>query len=171
MRPRILVVDDDESSRMVLEQVLHTDGFEISAAGSAEEALELVSHESFDVCISDLRMPGMDGIELLRTLTELAPETLVIIVTAHGVMESAIAALRAGAADYILKPILVEDILNKVRRLVEHRSQAQEVRNLRRLVAAVRPDMRMVGNSAALRRIDGLIAKVAATGSIIVSIG
>ncbi len=171
MKARILVVDDDKSSRMVLEQFLRTDGFETSAAGSAEEALELVSRESFDVCISDLRMPGMDGIELLRRLTELAPETLVIIVTAHGVMESSIAALRAGAADYILKPILAEDILNKVRRLVEHRSRAQEVRALRRLVAAVRPEMRMVGESAALRRIDGLVARVADTGSTVLITG
>ncbi|MEM7168373.1 MAG: sigma-54 dependent transcriptional regulator [Planctomycetota bacterium] len=173
MVARLLVVDDEATARAELSEALRDGGFEVCEAGDAEEALEHASRQSFDVVISDIRMPGMDGIQLLRRLTELSPETMAIMVTAYGDMSTAIEALRAGASDYVLKPLLFDDILSKVARLVEHRKLQLEVRNLRRTVEnnGAGSSYEMVGESTAMRRILSLIDKVAPTPSNVLVIG
>ncbi|MFQ5653102.1 MAG: sigma-54-dependent transcriptional regulator [Planctomycetota bacterium] len=173
MKGRVLVVDDEVTAREELCEALQDDGFLAHGVDDAQVALDCILKESYDVCISDIRMPGMDGIALLRKLNEISPETMVIMITAYGGMETAIEALRSGATDYVLKPVIFEDILGKVRRLVEHRSLILEVRNLRRAAEnhpAAAPG-EMIGDSSAMREIGRLIAKVAPTASNVLITG
>lgn len=100
----ILVVDDEESVRMVLAQVLQEDGYSVTEAASAEQALELMNKETFCLVITDIVMPGMTGIELLKKIKQLYPETQVIIMTSYASLDTAITALRYGAYDYFFKP-------------------------------------------------------------------
>jgi two-component system response regulator PilR (NtrC family) len=162
---RVLVVDDEETVRDELVEALVDASFEASGAGDGESALVRMSEESFDVCISDIRMPGMDGLSLLEKVREQSPETMVVIITAYGDMETAIQALRLGASDYVLKPLLFEDIIAKAKRLIEHRKLDLEVQRLRRTLAEHVPTSGLVGESASMRKIERLIAKVAPTSS------
>jgi diguanylate cyclase (GGDEF)-like protein len=109
---RILVVDDEESIRNMLSQVLTEKGHEVTAASSGEEALELFRKSPFSLVISDIRIGEMNGIELLREIRLLEPETEVLIITSYASMESAISAIRAGAYDYLIKPFDDLDLVN-----------------------------------------------------------
>jgi two-component system response regulator PilR (NtrC family) len=171
MKARVLVVDDERTARQELCEALDDAGMEAVGAGDAREALAAVEAGSFDVCVSDIRMPGMDGIELLKQLSEDSPETMVIMITAYGDMETAIEALRSGATDYVLKPLLFEDIIAKVNRLVEYRKLAREVASLRRITEARVHEQGIVGNSEAMQEVSRLITRVAGTGSSVLITG
>ena len=173
MNARVLVVDDEATARDELCEALSDEGFKVTGVGDGESALIAASSESFDVCISDIRMPGIDGIELLRRLRDSSPETMVIMVTAYGGMDSAIEALRLGATDYVLKPVLFEDVLAKVRRLVEGRDLARQVRTLRRSLELVDPvaSSGMIGESSSMQQITKIISKVAPTASNVLITG
>ncbi len=170
---RVLVVDDEETVREEMCEALRDAGMTARGVGNAQAALDATLSESYDVCISDIRMPGMDGIELLRRLRDASPETLVIMITAYGEMKTCIDALRLGAADYVLKPVLLDDILAKVARSVEHRKLLHEVRNLRRAADsnAAAPSRGMVGDSAAMHELVRVIEKVAPTRSNVLIAG
>ena len=126
--PRILVVDDDETVRELLSVVLLDEGYQITTAASAEEALELFYKDPFPLVISDIRMSGMDGLELLEKVKAYNEETQVVIITGHASLVTALKALRDGAYDYLVKPIesleivtaLVSRALDKVRLIVEN---------------------------------------------------
>ena len=126
MKAKILVVDDEKTIRESVSLVLNDEGHETSLAASGKEALDLLSNEDYDILITDLKMPGMDGMELVKRTFDLCPQTSVIIITAHASVESAIEALRMGAFDYILKPFDFDDLILKVRRLIEHKELALE---------------------------------------------
>lgn len=101
---RILVVDDELAIRLTVRELLRRDGYDTVAVASGEEALELIQSQPFDLALIDLVMPGMDGVELMRRLQEVAPDTVTIVLTARGSMETAIEAIRLGAHDYLTKP-------------------------------------------------------------------
>ena len=130
MRARILVVDDEEMVRSSLEEILRLEGYEIVAVGSGNEALDILQGESFDLILLDLKMPGIDGMEVLRAANRIAPDTRVILLTGHGSLESAIEALRQGAHDYLLKPAPSSEILSSVARGVARRAEQQHRRML-----------------------------------------
>lgn len=170
MSARILVVDDEETAREELCEVLVDEGYEAAGAASAEAALELIEQNSFDVCISDIRMPGRSGIELLRELRRQSPATLVILVTAFGDMNSAIDALREGASDYLLKPIRFDDLLAKVGRLLENRRLAKDVRQ-RRSARLVELGGWLRGRSALMREVRRQIVDAAAAEDHVLIVG
>jgi response regulator RpfG family c-di-GMP phosphodiesterase len=116
---RLLVADDDAAVRSVLAEFLSAE-YECEAVGSAEEALRLLESGEFRLVLSDIAMPGMSGLELIRRVRELAPDTLVIVVSGSQEIESAVDALRAGAFDYIVKPFDLEHLRFAVRRALEH---------------------------------------------------
>lgn len=128
MKAKIMVVDDEEHIRKSLEEILRLEGYEISAIESADAALPILKTENFDLILLDLRMPGMDGIEFLRSVTRMAPETKVILLTGHGTLESAIEALRQGASDYLLKPVASRELLSSVARALAQRAEQQQKR-------------------------------------------
>jgi len=123
VRPRVLVVDDDDVGRMTLAEILHLEGFEVDEAEGGRAAIERLSQSPYDVMLLDLKMPDVDGVAVLQQASSLAPDTEVIVFTAHGSLESAIQAVRHGAYDYLLKPTGTQEILETVRRAVARKEQ------------------------------------------------
>jgi DNA-binding NtrC family response regulator len=167
---RVLVVDDEAAIRSQLEESLQEAGWETRGAGDGAEAVELALQHSFDLCLSDIRMPTMGGIELLQRLAETSPETMFILMTAFGGLDTALEALRRGAVDYLLKPFRHDELIAKVRRLAEHRRLALENRNLRRAVDAETP-RGMIGTSPAMARVLETVDRVASLPSHVLITG
>ena len=128
--PHILVVDDELAMRESLREILELEGFQVSLAESGEQALEILGQASIDLMLLDLRMTGMDGLETIEAAKQLTPDTVIIMLTAHGTLESAIGALRYGAFDYLLKPAAVSDIIASVQRGLMHHTQMLRQRDL-----------------------------------------
>src|SRR5688572_7440128 len=121
-RPDIVwIIDDDRSIRWVLEKALEQAEMSVRSFDSAADVPELLERMQPDVIVSDIRMPGVDGLELLKTLQQMAPEIPVIIITAHTDLDSAIASYRGGAFEYLPKPFDVDEAVRLVRRAIEHR--------------------------------------------------
>jgi DNA-binding NtrC family response regulator len=156
-----LVVDDDAAMRQMLVSLFEDQGYAVREAASANEAIERVGEFDFDVVLSDIRMPGKTGIEMVGELRQLRPSTPVILMTAFGSIDSAIDAMRAGAFDYITKPFEPETALITVERALERRALEQENRRLRRAVDQTTSFGDLIGTSPAMRDIFALIRKVA----------
>jgi DNA-binding NtrC family response regulator len=168
----LLVADDEAAIRESLSEVLRDEGYEVAEAADGLAAIAALQGRDFDLVIADLRMPGADGIEVLRRTRELAPQTLVILITAYASLETAVEALRQGAHDYILKPLIVEDVLGKVGRLFELRQLAWESQMLRReLDSRYDFEQMILGRSPAMHQILELIRRVAPTQSTVLITG
>jgi DNA-binding response OmpR family regulator len=126
----LLVVDDELAMRESLREILELEGFQVSLADGGELALEILEQNLIDVMLLDLKMKGMDGLETIEAAKQLSPETVIIMLTAHGTLESAIGAMRYGAFDYLLKPAAVGDIIAAVQRGLTHRAQMMRQRDL-----------------------------------------
>jgi len=159
----VLVVDDEEGLRSFLSRALTARGARVETAGSAEAAAALLADGHFDAIVLDIALPGKAGIEWLRELRAGAYSGDVILITAFADMDTAIDALRAGAADFILKPFRVDQILNSLQRCFERARLARENYVLRREVADLSGETGIVGSSQAMRQLYGLIKRVAPT--------
>ncbi len=171
MPDKILVVDDEQIIRESISYILRKEGYTVGEADNGRAAYEKLKVESYDLVITDLEMPEMKGIELLDRIVQLNPETSVIIITAYGSLETAIAALRTGANDYILKPIEFDELLVKIRRLFEHKKLALENQYLRRELHREAGVSNLVGTSAPMQSVFDLINRVSATDSTILITG
>lgn len=167
----LLVADDEAAIRESLGEVLREEGYEVTEAVDGLAAITALQERDFDLVIADLRMPGAGGMEVLRRTRELAPQTLVILVTAYASLDTAVEALRQGAHDYIIKPLIFEDVLGKVRRLIGYKQLAWEAQILRREVEARFDIENLVGKSNAMAEISTLIRKVAPTNSTVLITG
>jgi two-component system KDP operon response regulator KdpE len=128
---RILIVDDETAERITLGEVLRLEGYQITLAASGEEALTIVRQkDTFDLAILDLRLPGIDGLQVLDGIHQVSPETIVILITGYGTLETAIQALRKGAYDFLLKPCPVDEVLSAVRRALSELKVGQHRREL-----------------------------------------
>lgn len=156
----ILVVDDDGAMREMMVSMLESSGIRARAAASAAAALETLRDQDFDVVLSDIRMPGKDGIELLGEIRELRPDTPAVMMTAFGSIDSAVAAMRAGAFDYIPKPFKRDEVLVVLERAFEHRELQNENRRLRAAVAQTGAFGDLIGRSPAMREIFALIRRI-----------
>lgn len=165
VKPNILVVEDEELMRSILRKILEEAGFQIRTADSAENALEIFSNTEIDITLTDIRMAGMDGLELLDKIKMIEPEALVIIMTAYSSVDSAIAALRKGAYDYVTKPFVNEDLLQTIKNALRQRELFQENRSLRRELDKHYSFSEIIGNSASLQAVFRLIEKVASTNA------
>jgi len=130
----ILVVDDEEPQRRVLAGFLRKTGYEVEAVGSAEEALALVAARTVDLVLTDIRMPGQSGVELLEAVRAVNPEIPVVLMTAYGTVASAVSAMKRGAADYLAKPVDLDELEVLVARTLERRALQSENRALREQV-------------------------------------
>jgi len=113
-QPKILVVDDEEVTRLSLAEILSLEGYQVASARSGEEALQKLEEEAFDLVLADLVMKEVDGLQVMEAAKKLSPETVVIMLTAHGTLESAIQAMRQGAYDYLIKPCGAQEIVASV---------------------------------------------------------
>jgi DNA-binding response OmpR family regulator len=120
---QVLVVDDELRIRSSLAQALRLSGYEVATAGSGEEALAQLESAGYDVMILDLRMPGLGGVDVLRRAHQLQPDLLIIVLTGHATLDSAIAAVKSEAADYLRKPVSVHNVIQTVNRVLQRRSE------------------------------------------------
>ncbi|OGT95887.1 MAG: Fis family transcriptional regulator [Geobacteraceae bacterium GWB2_52_12] len=161
MKPRILIIDDDTSLRRVLEYNLQEAGYAVATAASGEEGLRLFEEVDPALVITDMKMPGMDGSQVLKAVKERSPETLVIIITAFGTVDVAVEAMKLGAYDYITKPFNREELRMTVNKALEFTGLAAENRRLKDELSD-RTDFRtMVGSSPAMEKVFQIVAKVA----------
>ncbi len=167
----VLVVDDDAAMREMLISLLEEGGFEAVPAASADLALQEATGSDFAAVLSDIRMPGHDGFELLGQLRELRPDTPVILMTAFGSIDSAVEAMRAGAFDYITKPFKREAVLATLERAFERRALEAENRRLRRAVDQTSAFGDLIGTSPAMREIFALIKKISSSRSSVLITG
>ena len=167
----ILIADDEPGVRESLAEVLRDAGYSVHAAADGTEALEALEQHDFAVVVTDLRMPGADGIAVLEKARALSPQTVVLVMTAHASIETAVEALRAGAADYILKPVIFDDLLTKVERILEHRQLVWQTQALRREIRQEIDFDLLVGKSPSMREVVHLIRKVAPTPSTVLITG
>jgi len=169
--PRILIVDDEEHIRKILTIMLSKRDYETRTASGGREALDLVGQVSFDAVITDLRMSGMDGLELLGRLKTFDPDLTVIVITAFSSVDTAIQAMKQGAYDYISKPFKEDEILLVLEKALERRDILAENRRLRAAVRERFDFSNFIGRSAAMRRVFEVIAKVAETKSTVLITG
>src|SRR3954468_6274624 len=171
MKGRVLVVDDDRGMCDMAEAAWRRAGFHTTARQSASEALAALAAEDFDAVATDLNMKGMNGLELCQRIVANRRETPVLVITAFGSLESAVAAIRAGAYDFITKPFEITALILAVERAVQHRALQGEVTRLRRVVAESQRFNELVGTSPALQKVYELMDRVAETDASVLITG
>jgi DNA-binding NtrC family response regulator len=167
----ILVVEDEDSAREKLAELLRGEGYEVYEAADGNTAKDFINQLDLDIIITDLMMPGADGIDVLKHAREVSPQSLIVLMTAYESVETAVEALRLGAQDYLLKPLIFEDVLRKVERLTTHHKLAWENQVLRREIAIRFSPDRLLGRSAAMLEIVTMIRKVAPTPTAVLISG
>ncbi len=167
----ILIVDDEPLIRDTLGEYLGQEGFAVTACADGESALELVASQRFDVVLCDVQLPGMDGIDLLERLLKIGPQTFVLLITAYATVENAIQAFQRGASDYLMKPIVLDEVLSKICRLLEYRELFQENQWLRRELNREFSFEQIVGRSPAMQQVFAMVRKVAPTRSTVLLAG
>jgi two-component system response regulator AtoC len=163
----VLVVDADPATYRLLQEILAKEGYLVETAETGREALEKAGATFFDVVLSDVRIPDLNGVEVLREVKQLSPETVVIMMTAFGSIETAIATIQEGAYDYISKPFKLEDVKLTVRRALDHKRLLKENLQLRRALKAQHQLENIVGRSAAMLEVYKIVARVASSTSTV----
>jgi two-component system nitrogen regulation response regulator GlnG len=158
---RILIADDEDSLRWVLDKGLRQAGYEITTVKDGESALRAFEAEPFDLVFLDVRMPGMDGLTALARLRELAPDAHVIVMTAHGTMETAIQAMQRGAYDYLAKPFDLDEVVLLAERALEARRLTQEVARLRTGLQEVKEFSALIGRHPRMQELYKAIGRIA----------
>ena len=160
MNASILVVDDERAIQDTLAWCLENDGHGVRTAGSAEEAMAIMADQGFDLVISDIIMPGLSGVDLLRKAHVLRPQALFVLITAFATVETAVEALREGASDYIAKPFKLDELRLRVRRLLEQQAACRESASLRRAVESAILDKSLLGESASMHALRNQVARI-----------
>src|SRR5580700_1631723 len=168
--PTVLVVDDEPSNLQSIEKIFQRDGMRVLTADGAKAALELVRSHRVQVVLTDLMMPGVSGIELLRALKQLSPDTEVVMMTAYGTVETAVQAMREGAYDFVEKPLKRMTIVKSVRKAAERQSLVAENRSLRNEIKLL-TKREIVGSSPALRRVLDVANQAAPSSATVLILG
>src|SRR6185369_3195771 len=171
MKIRILVVDDELSMREFLSILLEREGYDVSVAGSAEEALRMMESALFDLVLSDVNMPGLSGIELLARIKHMSPETAVLMLTAFSAAEQAVEAMKLGAYDYICKPFKNEEIKQLIKNALEKQGLRRENILLKKGASERDSFCGIIGKSRKMLELFDLIQKVAASQSSVLILG
>jgi two-component system response regulator HydG len=170
MSERVLVVDDDDSNRVTMERILKREGYEVLHAASGKEALEILRDAPVDLVLTDLKMPGMSGIDLLKASRMVEPDVEVLVMTAYGTVETAVEAMKEGAYDFVSKPLKRMELLASVRKALEKRALSVENRHLRERLAAV-GDGEMIGRSQGMRALLDEVEQVAPSDATVLLTG
>jgi DNA-binding NtrC family response regulator len=170
-QPRILVVDDEAVIREAVKRILEQEGYQVITATSGHTALEKVQNDDFTVVISDLKMPGMGGMEVLKSIKILQPDVPVIIITGYATVETAVDAIKNGAFDYLSKPFTPPQVKELVNKAIEQRKLSGEGGSLGNPLNEHRGFHRFVGDSKAMQKVYGRILQVAPTDSTVLITG
>ena len=168
---RILLIDDDPGVRDSMERTLRTAGYGVQSAASGEEGFELARGGSFDVILSDMRMPGISGLDILRQLRDMRVDSAFIIMTGFGTVDTAVEAMKLGAVDFVQKPFFRDELLMRVRSATERRQLARQVDLLQRQVDPPGSLAALIGTSPAMQRVKDLIPRAAAAGGAVLITG
>lgn len=171
MAERLLIVEDEETLSGSLERVFSREGYEVETVGSAEAALKRLEATSYDVMLTDIILPGMDGIELLGKVRDKFPDQIMIVMTAYATLDTAIGALRAGAYDYVTKPVIHEEVKRIVRNALRERALRAENLLLKRQIEERYDFEKIVGQSPAISAILGEVKKIAGSRSNVLLLG
>src|SRR5215472_12161524 len=163
----ILVVADEPKLRRLVELQLADDGFDVQSAPDAESALKLVHQAPFDLVITDLKLPGMSGLELLQAVKRVDAQVPVVIMTAFGSVESAVDAMKAGASDYVLKPFSLAELVMIVRKELDTPQLREENRTLREALGRRYAYKNIVAQSEKMQAVLALVERVATTNSTV----
>ncbi|MCD6288516.1 MAG: sigma-54-dependent Fis family transcriptional regulator, partial [Candidatus Hydrogenedentes bacterium] len=169
--PRVLVIDDESIMREFVTETLVRAGYNVETAANGKEGLARFRDDVYDLVLTDLKMPDINGIEVVRTVRQIAPATSVIVMTAYGTIETAVEAIRLGAFDYITKPLSPDVIEITVERALDHARLAEEVRYLRQEASERFSFGRMVGDSSPMNRVYQQVAKVASSSTRVMVTG
>ena len=167
--PKVLLVEDDPENREAMVRILRTAGYKVAETDNAENALEMIARHSTNVLITDLQLPGMDGIELLKNAKSAAPEIEVILITGHGTIELAVESLQQGAYDFIAKPVRKLSLLRAVERAAEKQHLARENQMLRAMVPGRGP--RVIHNGSQMSNIMEMVAQVGPSSATVLITG
>jgi two-component system, NtrC family, nitrogen regulation response regulator NtrX len=168
MAQTILVIDDERAIRNTLKDILSFEGFEIEEAADGAEGLEMIKAKDYDCILCDVKMPKMDGLEVLDNVKEIKPDIPFIVISGHGNIETAVDAVKKGAFDFISKPPDLNRLLITIRNAMDKGSLVTETKQLRKRIAR---NSEMIGNSAAMQHIHQTIEKVAATDARVLITG
>lgn len=164
------MADDESGIRESLTIVLEDEGYNCTAVKDGKEAIEAIEKHSFDIIITDLKMPKTDGLGVLEHTLQHSSNTLTIIITAHGTIETAIEALRKGAADYILKPLDFDEVLIRIENLLEHKNLIQENKYLREQIDQEYNFNHIIGESDAMKKVYKMVERVSkATSNVLIT--
>ncbi len=169
----ILIVDDEPLIRKSLYEIFKIAGFDAHTAMNGEEALALVANKTFDIIITDMKLPKMSGLELISAVKKITPTTELILITGYGSIESAVEAMKKGAFDYITKPIVDDEVKILIEKIIEKKKLLQENQNLRQLASKNKKTSfcGMIGSSAPMQSIYNLIESIASTDATIMITG
>lgn len=170
MNETILVVDDDRSNRVTLERLLRREGFSVLQAESGREAMEVLRERAVDLVLTDLKMPGMSGLDLLKAVRAIDPDIEVVVMTAYGTVEAAVEAMKEGAYDFVSKPLKRIELVTTVRKAVEKRALQVENRHLREKLGAIGQG-ELVGRSDVMRALLDEVEQVAPSDATVLLSG
>ena len=171
MAKKILIAEDEQVLRESLADLLEQEGYEVHQAEDGRKAYEFVVEQTVDVVLSDIRMPEMDGLTLLDHLVKVSPETPVIMITAHGTVDSAVSAMRSGAWDYLLKPVQFDDLLVKIQRALEFSEMSRDRKILTEQLASESTFHNLVSESPNMNEIFGQVKKLSTVKSSVLIVG
>ncbi len=171
MDVRILIADDEKGIRDSLQMILSEEGYDTTVVSNGAEALELIEKNEYHLVISDIKMPVVNGMELLEKGSKISPDTYFIIMTAYASVETAVAALRNGAYDYLLKPVEFDDLLIRVKRLLDFKKLSDENKFLRQKISSKADFENIIGSSEPMKKVFKVITQVAPTNSNILISG
>ncbi|MBI5116490.1 sigma-54-dependent Fis family transcriptional regulator [Candidatus Poribacteria bacterium] len=167
----ILVVDDEKNTREALSKILREDGYDVIAAADGYQAMDLVTREMPDLILADLRMPGMDGIELLSRTRLKGMDVPFVMMTAYGTVETAVDAMKKGAEDYLTKPVNIEELEIQIKRILAHRSLLREARELRERLREKYKFTNIIGSSPQMQSIFKTVEQVAPSRATVLITG
>ncbi len=171
MSVRILIADDESMIRDSIAEFLRSEGHDTQTASDGNEALQLIQSSNIDILISDVKMPGMNGIELMKQVNNYSTDTLVILMTAFASVETAVQALRSGAADYMLKPLDFDELSMRINALIERKSLIRENKYMREVIDRSFNFSFIIGESPAMKSVYRMIDKVGPTKSTVLVTG
>jgi DNA-binding NtrC family response regulator len=171
MNAKVLIVDDEKVIRDSLELLLKEEGYKADTSADGEDALQKIKQEDYDIVITDIKMPKIDGIELMQQAKDISPNSFFIIMTAYASVNTAIEALRKGAYDYLIKPVEFDDVILRLKRLISYKKLAMENISLRQRYSTETGFQNIIGKSESMKKVFDLILRVSATNSNVLIVG
>ena len=171
MKGSILIVDDEKGQREILTMILRKEGYETVDVGGVSEAMSLLERHEFDLILTDLKMQGQSGLDLLEQVTTADPQQCIIMMTAHGSVDSAVGAMKRGAFDYLEKPLERENLLLTLQRAFERIGLVRENRALHRKMAEIERIPAIIGEHPKMKEVYRIVTKIAATASTVLIYG